>query len=208
MKFKVHDITGNAVKDITLDDNIWNIKPHNQAMFDTVIAQQAAMRQGTHKVKSKGDVSGGGRKPWRQKGTGRARHGSIRSPQWRGGGVVFGPNTDRNYKKHVNKKVRQLAIKSVLSDKVLTNDLIIIDKFGFEAPSTKDFINALTNLKIKDEKILVITNEEDIVTYKSSRNVERVNIIAGRVTNAYDVMNANKLLITEDAVKALEEVYS
>ncbi|AGM24781.1 50S ribosomal protein L4 [Spiroplasma chrysopicola] len=206
MKQQVFDAKGISVKEIVLNDTIWAIEPHKQAMFDAVIAQQSSMRQGTHKTKTRTEVSGGGRKPWRQKGTGRARQGSIRAPQWKGGGIVFGPTPEKNYLKHVNKKVRKLALKSALSLKAQSKDLVVIDQFGIETPSTKSMVEVLNNLKVNNEKVLIVTTDGDEVNVKSSRNIQKVNIISSSGINIYDLLNANKLLVTEAAIKAIEEV--
>lgn len=205
MKIKVLDINGQVVSDLQLNKTIWNIEPHQQAMFDATISQQASLRQGTHKVKNRSDVSGGGRKPWRQKGTGRARQGSIRSPQWKGGGVVFGPNTNRNYLLHVNRKVRKLALKSALSLKTQEKDLIVLDKWDFEKPSTKKMNIVLNNLKIEGLKTLVVTKENDDLVFKSGRNLQNLNIIESKQVNIYELLNAHKLLITVEAIKVIEE---
>ncbi|WP_424526837.1 50S ribosomal protein L4 [Spiroplasma endosymbiont of Glossina fuscipes fuscipes] len=208
MKLQVLDAKGSSIKEISVNKTIWGIESHQQAMFDAVVAQQASMRQGTHKTKTRTEVSGGGRKPWRQKGTGRARQGSIRAPQWKGGGIVFGPTPEKNYLKHVNKKVRKLAIKSALSLKTQDKNLVVIDQFGIEQPSTKAMVEVLNNLKVNDEKLLIITTEGDEVNFKSSRNIKKINIITSAGINVYDLLNADKLLITEQAVKAIEEVYA
>ncbi len=208
MKLQVLDAKGSSIKEISVNKTIWGIEPHQQAMFDSVVAQQASMRQGTHKTKTRTEVSGGGRKPWRQKGTGRARQGSIRAPQWKGGGIVFGPTPEKNYLKHVNKKLRKLAIKSALSLKTQDKNLVVIDQFGIEQPSTKAMVEVLNNLKVNDEKLLIITTEGDEVNFKSSRNIKKINIITSAGINVYDLLNADKLLITEQAVKAIEEVYA
>ncbi|ATG97171.1 50S ribosomal protein L4 [Mesoplasma lactucae] len=208
MKSQVLDIKGTKVKDIELNDSVWAIEPHDQAMFDAVIAQQASMRQATSKVKTRAEVRGGGRKPWRQKGTGRARQGSIRSPQWRGGGVAFGPTGERNYKLSVNKKVRALAMKSALSQKAKEDNLVIVDKFVFSKPSTKDMVAVLTSLNIDGQKTLIITKEHDNLVVKSGSNLETVNILNRSQLNIFDLMNATKLLVTEDAIQAIEEVYA
>ncbi|WP_374696361.1 50S ribosomal protein L4 [Spiroplasma endosymbiont of Polydrusus formosus] len=208
MKLQVLDAKGTSVKEIIVNDAIWGIAPHQQSMFDAVIAQQAAMRQDTHKTKTRTEVSGGGRKPWRQKGTGRARQGSIRAPQWKGGGIVFGPTPEKNYLKHVNKKVRKLAIKSALSLKVQDKNIMVIDQFGIYKPSTKAMVEVLNNLKINNEKLLIITTEGDEINFKSSRNIKKINIIKSTGINIYDLLNSNKLLVTEEAIKAIEEVYA
>lgn len=206
MKLQVFDIKGQVVSDLQLNKNVWNIEPHKQAMFDAIINQQASQRQGTHKVKNRAAVSGGGKKPWRQKGTGRARQGSIRSPQWKGGGVVFGPTTERNYRLHINRKVRVLALKSALSVKTKEKSLILLNEWSFEKPSTKTMVEILTNLKLNDNKTLIITKENDDLVVKSGRNLEKVNIIESKRINIYQLVNAQKLLITIDAAKAIEEV--
>ncbi|ATZ16160.1 large subunit ribosomal protein L4 [Entomoplasma freundtii] len=208
MKVQVLDVKGTKVKDLVLNDQVWAIEPHEQSIYDTVVAQQAALRQGTRKVKTRAEVSGGGRKPWRQKGTGRARQGSIRAPQWRGGGVVFGPTPDINYKKSVNKKVRALAFKSVLSLKAKGNDLTILEKFEFTTPSTKDMVEVMKNLDLNDDKTLIITKEKEDLVIKSANNLSKVKTLNTHQLNVFDLLNANKLLITEEAVQAIEEVYA
>lgn len=208
MKIQVLNIKGNEVKEITLNDNVWGIEPHQQAIYDTVVAQQAALRQGTRKVKTRAEVSGGGRKPWKQKGTGRARQGSIRAPQWRGGGVVFGPTPDINYTKSVNKKVRALAFRSVLSLKAKENNLVIIDKFEFAKPSTKGMVEVMKDLKIDDQKTLIVTKEKDELVLKSANNISKIKTLAANQLNVFDLLNATKLLITEEAVLAVEGVYA
>lgn len=209
MKIQVLNIKGNEVKEITLNDNVWGIEPHQQAIYDTVVAQQAALRQGTRKVKTRAEVSGGGRKPWKQKGTGRARQGSIRAPQWRGGGVVFGPTPDINYTKSVNKKVRALAFRSVLSLKAKENNLVIVDKFEFAKPSTKGMVEVMKDLKIDDQKTLIVTKEKDELVLKSANNISKIKTLAANQLNVFDLLlNATKLLITEEAVLAVEGVYA
>ncbi|ATZ17004.1 50S ribosomal protein L4 [Williamsoniiplasma luminosum] len=208
MKLQVLNVQGTKTKDITLNDNVWGIEPHQQAIYDTVVSQQAALRQGTRKTKTRAEVSGGGRKPWRQKGTGRARQGSIRSPQWRGGGVVFGPTPNINYTKQVNKKVRALAFKSVLSLKAKDSNLIIVDKFEFSKPSTKDMVEVMKNLQIDDQKVLIVTKEKEELVIKSGNNIEGLKTINTKQLNVYDLMNATKLLMTEEAAMAVEEVYA
>ncbi len=207
MKKQVFDMNGNVVKEITLDSKIWNIKPHNQALYDVVVSQMAAQRQGTHKVKTRAEVSGGGRKPWKQKGTGRARQGSIRSPQWKGGGVVFGPTIEKNYEKKVNKKVKKLAIKSALSLKNKENSLYIIDKLELKEPKTKKMIGILEKLNVNNSKLLIITNEINEIVSKSLNNIPKIKNISSTTINVYDLLNSNKLLITESVVKRIQEVY-
>ena len=147
LKVAVYNQEGQKVKDTELNESVFGIEPNNQAIFDMVLLQRASWRQGTHKVKNRTEVKGGGKKPWRQKGTGRARQGSIRAPQWRGGGVVFGPTPDRNYKLKMNRKVRRLALKSALSQKVIDSELTVLDNIAMEAPKTKAMIKVLENLE-------------------------------------------------------------
>jgi len=208
MKIEVLDIKGQKVSDLTLNDKVWAIEPHKQAIFDTVIAQQAAMRQATSKVKTRAEVRGGGRKPWKQKGTGRARQGSIRAPQWRGGGVAFGPTGERNYKLSVNKKVRALAFRSALSLKVNEKNLVIIDKFSFTKPSTKEMLEVMKSLKIDNQKTLIITKEKEELVVKSSANIAGVKALKQNQLNLFDLLDASKLVMTEEAAKAVEEVYA
>lgn len=208
MKIAVLNIEGKTLREINLNSNIWDINPHQQAIYDTVIAQQAAKRQGSHKTKTRAEVSGGGRKPWKQKGTGRARQGSNRSPQWRGGGVVFGPTTEVNYLKKVNKKVKRLALKSVLSLKHTEKNLLVINDINFDKPQTKQMIKVLANLKINNKKVLLLTNEIIENVAKSLNNIPKITNIAKNTINVYDILNAEKLVITENVVKYIEEVYA
>ena len=181
-KMVVLSQTGKELNEITLADTVFGIEPNQQCIFDAVIMQRASMRQGTHDTKNRTEVRGGGRKPWRQKGTGRARQGSIRATQWRGGGIVFGP-TPRNYGYKLNKKVRRLALKSALSEKVLENAMSVVDKFELEAPKTKAFENA----------------------FLSMRNIPTMMMLTADGLNVYDIVNANKIVFTEAAVKDVEE---
>ncbi|ARU91084.1 50S ribosomal protein L4 [Spiroplasma clarkii] len=208
MKAQVLDVKGSSVKEITLNDKVWGIEPHEQAIYDTVVSQQAALRQGTRKTKTRSEVRGGGRKPWRQKGTGRARQGSIRAPQWRGGGVAFGPTPNINYKKAVNKKVRQLAIRSVLSIKAKEQNLVILDKFAFSKPSTKEMLEVMKNVKIDNQKTLIVTRDHEEVVVKSAGNIPGVKTLDFQKMNIFDLMNATKLVVTLEAVNRIEEVYA
>jgi len=208
MKAQVLDVKGTPVSEITLNEAVWGIEPHDQAMFDTVIAQQAALRQATSKVKTRAEVRGGGRKPWRQKGTGRARQGSIRAPQWRGGGVAFGPTGNQNYKIDVNKKVKALAMRSALSLKAQENNLVVVDHFDFTAPSTKEMVAVLEALKINDAKTLIITKEKDELVVKSGANLASVKTLKQNQMNVFDLLDATKLLVTQEAVEAIEGVWA
>lgn len=197
---------GNKVKDITLNPEVFAVEPNQQVIFDAIVMQQASKRQGTHDTKNRTEVRGGGRKPFRQKGTGRARQGSIRATQWRGGGTVFGP-TPRSYKYSLNKKVRRLALKSVLSEKVLTNDMIVVDKFELAAPKTKDFNKIIENIGACKKTLFVVSPEEDFENaYLSMRNIETMGMVLAEGINVYDIVNANKIVFTESAVKMVEEV--
>jgi large subunit ribosomal protein L4 len=195
---------GTQAGDIELNDSVFGIEPNKSVLFDAVIMQQASQRQGTHDVKNRSEVAGGGRKPWKQKGTGRARQGSIRSPQWVGGGVVFGP-TPRSYSYKLPKKVRRLAIKSALSSKVLDNDLIVLEALAFDAPKTKEMKQVLTNLSA-DRKALVVTADYNDAVALSARNIPGVTVVTANGVSVLDVLNHDKLLMTKDAVEKVGEV--
>ena len=193
---KLFDQTGKEVSTVELNDAIFGIEPNESVVFDVVISQRASLRQGTHAVKNRSAVSGGGRKPWRQKGTGRARQGSIRSPQWRGGGVVFGP-TPRSYGYKLTQKVRRLALKSVYSAKVAA--------LSFAAPKTAEFANVLSALSI-DSKVLVIVEEGNKFAELSARNLANVTVATPATASVLDIVNADKLLVTKEAISSIEEV--
>ncbi|MCI1859272.1 MAG: 50S ribosomal protein L4 [Sporolactobacillus sp.] len=203
-KLTVYDQKGSEVGDVELSDAVFGITPNEHVVYQAVIMQQASRRQGTHAVKNRSAVRGGGRKPWRQKGTGRARQGSIRSPQWVGGGTVFGP-TPRSYAYKLPKKVRRLAIRSVLSDKVGEKSMIVLDNLTFEAPKTKAFIEVLKNLSVK-EKTLVVIGETDDNVILSARNLPGVTVLSAERVNVLDVMAHDKLIVTQKAAEKLEEV--
>jgi large subunit ribosomal protein L4 len=174
------------------------------AIHEAVLLQQASLRQGTHKTKGRSEVRGGGRKPWKQKGTGRARQGSIRSPQWKGGGTVFGP-TPRSYGYKLPRKVRRLAIRSALSSKVIENEVIVLDQLTLNAPKTKEFVAILTNLKVASKALVVgLTLDENVAL--SARNIPGVKFVAADGISVLDVMLHDKLIITKDAVQKVEEV--
>ncbi|MGO3626512.1 50S ribosomal protein L4 [Lactiplantibacillus plantarum] len=189
--------------DVTLNDAVFGVEPNENVVFDAILMQRASMRQGTHAVKNRSARRGGGRKPWRQKGTGRARQGSIRSPQWRKGGVVFGP-TPRSYSYKLPKKVMRLALKSVLSQKVLDNSLVAVDSLAFDAPKTKDFVNVLNNLNV-DTKTLVLVEEDNEKAALAGRNLPNVKILKAKGVNVLDVANSDKLVVTQKALDQLEE---
>lgn len=195
---------GANVGEITLNDDIFGIEPHQQAMFDAVLLQRASLRQGTHKTKTRTEVRGGGRKPWKQKGTGRARQGSIRSPQWRGGGVVFGP-TPRSYSLKMNKKVRRLALKSALSFKVLESEMVVLNALTLTAPKTKEMTGILSKLDAT-KKVLLVVGSDNENAMLAARNIESVKVIPATEVNVLDLLDAKKVIFTEDAVNHVQEV--
>ncbi|AOV06519.1 50S ribosomal protein L4 [Sporosarcina ureilytica] len=203
-KVSVLSQTGSSVGDIELNEAIFGIEPNEAVLFEAVVQQRASLRQGNHKVKNRSEVAGGGRKPWRQKGTGRARQGSIRSPQWRGGGVVFGP-TPRSYAYKLPRKVRRLALLSGLSSKVREENLIVLDELKFEAPKTKDFVQVLTDLSI-EKKALFVTADLDETVALSARNIPGVTVITAEGINVLDLVGHEKLVMTKAAVEKVEEV--
>ena len=203
-KVSVLSQTGTSVGDIELNDAIFGIEPNEAVLFEAVIQQRASLRQGNHKVKNRSEVAGGGRKPWRQKGTGRARQGSIRSPQWRGGGVVFGP-TPRSYAYKLPRKVRRLALLSGLSSKVREENVIVLDGLAFEAPKTKEFIQVLKDLSI-DKKALFVTADLDETVALSARNIPGISVITANSINVLDLVGHEKLVMTKSAVEKIEEV--
>ncbi len=203
-KVTLFNQAGSQVGDIELNDSIFGIEPNNHVLFEAIIMQRASLRQGNHKVKTRSEVAGGGRKPWKQKGTGRARQGSIRSPQWRGGGTVFGP-TPRSYSYKLPKKVRRLAIKSALSAKALEENILVLEGLSFEAPKTKEFVAVLSNLSV-DTKALVVTDGLDEKVALSARNIPGVTVVAADGLNVLDVVSHNKLILTKSAVEKVEEV--
>lgn len=194
---------GEKLKDITLDDAVFGIEPNNQVLYDVVNAQRAAKRQGTHDTKNRTEVRGGGRKPWRQKGSGRARQGSIRAPQWRGGGVVFGP-TPRSYEVKVNRKVRRLGLKSALSAKVLRGELTVVDQIVLAEAKTKSFVQVLKNIKVEG-KTLVVIPEADEKVILAARNVANSLLEVVNHVSVLDILSYKNLVLTEGAVKYFEE---
>lgn len=189
---------------VELNADVFGIEPNENVVFDAVLRQRASLRQGTHAVKNRSAVRGGGKKPWRQKGTGRARQGSIRSPQWRGGGVVFGP-TPRSYSFKLPRKVRQLAIKSALSQKVLDDNLVVVDALSFDQPKTKEFSAVLNNLKVTEKTLLVLDKDSQNAAL-SAHNLPNVTVVYANGVNTLDVVNNNKLVITQSALSQVEEV--
>lgn len=197
-------LKGEKIKDIKLDDKVWGIKPNDQVLYEHINLFMANKRQGTHGVKNRGEVSGGGRKPWRQKGTGNARQGSIRAPHFVGGGVVFGPSKNRNYTKKMNRKERRLALRSALSYKAKSNDFIVLDKIEAKTNKTKDMLKTLEDLKVSGN-VLMVTDELTDNLILSTRNIKNVKLVLANEVNTYDVLWADKLIINEPAVKYIEE---
>ena len=204
-KIQLINIKGEKLKDITLADNVWNIEANDIVLKRAIDLQLAATRQGTAKTKTRSEVSGGGRKPWRQKGTGNARQGSTRSPQWRHGGIVFGPTTERNYNFKMNKKERRLALKSALSYKVIDSELMVLDNLNLESSKTKEMLSVMKNLKL-DKSVLFVTNELTDELVLASRNIQGVKVILPNEVNVLDVATYQNMVVTEEAVKAIEEV--
>ena len=205
-KVDVYDIKGKKVSDIELAENIFGIEPNENIVHAVLVNYLANQRQGTQSTKTRAEVSGGGRKPWRQKGTGRARQGSIRAPQWIKGGIALGPKP-RSYRYTVNKKERRLAIKSILSSKVLEKELTVVDKLELKEIKTKSMVKALTALKVEG-KTLIIVPEKNTNVVMSARNIEGVKTITANNINVFDLLKYNNLILPVDTVKKLEEVYA
>ncbi|TQR29611.1 50S ribosomal protein L4 [Brevibacillus brevis] len=203
-KVALYNQTGSQVGEIDLADSVFGIEPNSAVLYDAIVMQQASQRQGTHDVKNRSEVRGGGRKPWRQKGTGRARQGSIRSPQWKGGGVVFGP-TPRKYGYKLNRKVRRLALKSALSTKVQNNELLVLEALNFAAPKTKEMTAVLSSLKV-DRKVLIVTSEYDQNVALASRNIPGTKIVDAAGINVLDLVAHDKVIVTKEAIAKVEEV--
>ncbi len=197
------NLKGEKIDSIKLNKEIFGIEPNNKVLYDAIILSRASLRQGTHSTKTRAEVSGGGRKPWRQKGTGHARQGSIRAVQWRGGGIAFGP-VPRDYSKKMNRKERRLALKSALAAKV--SDMIIVDDIKLATPKTKKMLSLLKNLNLDSNKVLVIVKELDENIILASRNLENVILIDSNEINVLDLIAAEKVLITKEAINQIEEV--
>lgn len=205
-KVDVYDIKGKKVSDIELADSVFGIEPNENIVHAVLVNYLANQRQGTQSTKTRAEVRGGGKKPWRQKGTGRARQGSIRAPQWIKGGIALGPKP-RSYKYTVNKKEKRLAIKSVLSSKVIEKELTVVDKLELKEIKTKSMVKALTALKV-EEKTLIIVPEKNTNVVMSARNIEGVKTITANNINVFDLLKYNNLILPVDTVKKLEEVYA
>ena len=204
VKQAIVNLNGEKIKDRKLNENIFAIEPNKNVLYDAIILARASLRQGTHSTKTRAEVSGGGRKPWRQKGTGHARQGSIRAVQWRGGGIAFGP-TPRDYSKKMNRKERRLALKSALTSKFQDKELVIVENLNLVDNKTKTFNEMLKNLKV-DGKALVVYADENENLFLASRNNNKVAVVAFNEINVLDLVAANYLLIDESSVKKIEEV--
>ena len=205
-KIDVYDINGKKVKELELNEAVFGIEPNEAVVHSVLVNFLANQRQGTQSTKTRSEVSGGGKKPWRQKGTGRARQGSTRAPQWIKGGIALGPKP-RSYRYTVNKKERQLAVKSVLSSKVLENELVVVDSLPLKDIKTKEMVKALSNLKVEGKALIMLPEKNENVQ-KSARNIDGVKTTLVETINVYDLLKYNKLVVTEDTVKKLEEVYA
>jgi large subunit ribosomal protein L4 len=204
-KVAVYNKEGATVGEITLSDAVFGVEVNPGLLHEVVQMYLANQRQGTHDTKTRAEVSGGGKKPWRQKGTGRARQGSIRAPHWRHGGIVFGPHP-REYGWTMPKKARRLALRQALSAKVAAGELIVLDSFELGAPKTKEVATLLKNLKAAEEKAFIVLPEENAIIYKSARNIPGVSVNAARNLNVYEVLRAGKIVLLKDAVAKVEEV--
>jgi large subunit ribosomal protein L4 len=205
-KVALYDMTGSQIGDIELNDDIFGIKVNTHVMYEAVKNYLANQRQGTQSAKTRAEVRGGGRKPWRQKGTGRARQGSIRAPQWKGGGVVFAPKP-RDYSYSIPKKVKRLALKSALSSKVEDLEIIVVDQFVLEQPKTKEMVKVLKNLN-SGKKALIVIPERDEPVVRASANIAGVKTSYVNTINVYDILNCDSLILTKEAVNKVEEVYA
>ena len=201
----VLNMEGSEVGKMKLNDAIFGVEINEHLVHQAVVTQLANDRQGTQKAKTRSEVRGGGRKPWRQKGTGHARQGSIRSPQWTGGGVVFAP-TPRDYSKKMNKKEKRIALKSVLTSRVEEGKFIVLDELKFDAPKTKEFAQVMKNLEA--DKALVVINDNDVNVVKSAANIPTVKTASTNTINVYDILKYDTVIVTQDAVKTIEEVYA
>ena len=205
-KVDLYNMEGKVIGDIELNANVFGVEINNSAMHAAVVNHLANSRQGTQSTKTRTEVRGGGIKPWKQKGTGRARQGSIRAPQWTGGGVALGPKP-RSYRYSLNKKLRQVALKSALSSKVIDKGIIVVDNITVSEYKTKEIVKVLANLNV-DKKALIVLNEKNDFVVKSANNIPNVKTTLSTALNTYDVLNCEQFVITLDAVKKLEEVYA
>lgn len=205
MKLDIIDLNGKKVKDVNLDKNVFGIEVNDVVLKDAIVLGRAALRQGTHKAKTRAEVSGGGRKPWRQKGTGNARQGSIRAVQWVGGGIAFGP-VPRDYSKKQNRKERKLALKSAYTYKAKNKDIVVVDKLSFATPKTKEFVNVLKALDLEGVKTLVIVHEYDENVILAARNLKNIYLETASEVSVLDIVNAKKILVEEASLEDIKEV--
>ena len=204
-KVELLNLKGEKVKDINLEENVFGIEPNKNVLYDAIILARASLRQGTHKTKNRSEVSGGGRKPWRQKGTGRARQGSIRAVQWVGGGR-YGTPVPRDYSKKQNRKERRLALKSALAEKAQNKELIVLENLTLSTPKTKEMKALLETLKLADKKVLIVVKEFDDNMILASRNLQNIVLISADEINVLDLVSTDKVVFTIDALNAVEEV--
>lgn len=204
MKTKVYNLSGQEVKEVELNDAVFNVPVKADVVHAVFVAQQNNQRESWADTKKRGEVRGGGKKPWQQKGTGRARHGSIRSPIWKGGGVAFGPLTERNYKTKINKKTRRLATRMCLTDKVKNGALYVMENFTFSEPKTKLFVSLLKSLPVKQKSFLVLTDGKDAAVLRMTRNIPRVSQLRAEDVNVMELMNKQAVITSVDGIKKLE----
>lgn len=203
-KIDVVNPTGEKVKDLALKKELWNIEPNNTVLYDALTLANSSLRQGTHSTKTRSEVRGGGRKPWRQKGTGRARQGTIRAPHWPGGGIAFGPKP-RSYDKKMNRKERRLALKSALAYKYQQKEMLVLENLEIKSPKTKDMVAYLEKLGVTGKMLIVVEELSDNLIL-ATRNLEKINLLQASDINVYDIINCRKMIITEGAIKIIEEV--
>lgn len=207
-QLEVFNLEANKVSDIELSDAVYAIEPNQQAMYDAVLLQLASRRQGTHDTKTRAEVRGGGKKPWRQKGTGRARQGSIRATQWRGGGIAFGP-TPRKYGFKINRKVARLALRSAISEKMLESKLAVVENLSFAEVKTKQMVDMMNKFNWNKKTLFVVDNSEDVDNaLLSMRNIPNAMMLGVNELNVYDIVNADTIVFTSTAAKACEEVWA
>lgn len=207
MKIKVYNLAGKETGEMELNDTVFGVKAKPEMVHQVFVQQTNNQREPWADTKNRGEVSGGGKKPWQQKGTGRARHGSIRSPIWKGGGVAFGPLTDRNYKTKINKKTRQAAIRMCLSDKAMSGNLLVVEDFKFEDAKTKFFAAALKTMPTKMKKFLVLTGANDTAVVRMTKNLKTVKTLRAQDSNVMDLLAKGVILTSKDGIKKLEEVF-
>jgi len=205
-KLALYKMSGEQTGEVEVSDDVFDIEINEHVMYEAVKTYMANQRQGNQSVKTRSEVRGGGRKPWRQKGTGRARAGTIRSPLWKGGGVVFAPK-QREYSRKLPKKIKRLAMKSAFSSKVLNDEIVVLDELKLDSIKTKSMVDILSNLNV-DKKALIVTGDNDKTVYYSARNIKGVKTSNVNTLNVYDILNYDKFIITKDALKKVEEVYS